>query len=386
MKIVVACDSFKGSCTAKEAAGSISAGICRVYPKARILQLPVSDGGEGMLDAILQGAGGRRKYVDVKNPQGQNIKASFAIMEDRRAVIEMAEASGLTLISQKERNPLTATTYGTGQLIRAALDEGCPEIIVGIGGSGTNDGGTGMAQALGARFLDGEGKELPWGGGALGRLKRIELSGLDKRLAGTKVIIASDVANPLCGKEGASRMYGPQKGATPEMVEQLEAGLAHMAETAKEQLGEDIRHMPGAGAAGGLGAGLMLFCRAERKPGIDMVLDLIRFDEKIQDADMVITGEGRLDTQSLYGKVPVGIAGRVKSRRNIPVFALAGGIGEGVEGLYEKGIDACLGITREPVSLEYAMENVETLLEEAAGQLMRIIKTVQDCGKGQHLV
>lgn len=376
MKIVIACDSFKGSCSSIKAVRYIADGIRRVFPEAVLETLPIADGGEGMLEAVLAAAEGVRKYVTVADPLGYPRRASFGILNDKTAVIEMAEASGLTLIPKNALNPMAATTYGTGELIRAALDEGCQNIIVGIGGSATNDGGAGMAQALGVRFLDENGGELPYGGGALGRLHKIDVCGIDARLAETNIIIASDVSNPLCGENGAAQVYAAQKGATPEMIPILDDNLAHFARTAKMQLGTDIADKAGAGAAGGLGAGLMLFCHAKMQSGISTILDIVRFDEKIADADMVVTGEGKLDAQSAFGKAPVGIAQRVKRQRSIPVFAIVGEIGNEIEAVYKEGIDSAVSITPGPVSLDYAMHNVETLLSDTAERLMRIVKAV----------
>lgn len=376
MKVIVACDSYKGSCSAVRAVSCIAEGIRRVYPDAAVEKIPMADGGEGLVEAVLEAMPGRLETVEAKDPLGRPVQASYGILEDGTAVIEMAAASGLPLLSGEERNPLKTTTYGTGELLRAALDKGCRKILIGIGGSATNDGGAGMAQALGARLLDEDGEELLFGGGSLERLYRIDLSGLDRRLADTRIMVACDVENPLCGERGASAVYGPQKGATPEMVSILDRNLAHFARIAGEQLGKDIAEAPGAGAAGGLGAGLMLFCGAEMRSGIETMLDIADFDRKAAGADLVITGEGRIDYQSAYGKVPTGVAQRAKKQGNIPVIAIVGSIGEGAENTYAYGIDSVFSILPGPASLEYAMENTGRLMADTAERVMRLVRTL----------
>lgn len=379
MKIVVACDSYKGSCSSVKAVQYIKKGVLRACPDAVVETIPMADGGEGLVETILEAVPGRLCTAQVTDPLGRPISAAYGVLGDGSAVIEMAAASGLPLLSRKERNPLLTTTYGTGELVRTALDQGCRKIMIGIGGSATNDGGAGMAQALGVRFLDREGRELPFGGGALGRLYDIDVSGLDPRLAEAEIVVACDVDNPLCGEKGASVVYGPQKGASPEMVRNLDRNLAHFARIAEGKTGRRVATEKGAGAAGGLGAGLMLFCGAQMKSGIDTVLDITNFDGKCQGADLVITGEGRLDYQSVHGKVPVGVAGRVKKQEDIPVIALVGSIGERAWETYAYGIGSVFSIVPGPVSLEYALENVEELMTDASERIMRLFRMASFC-------
>lgn len=380
MKVIVACDSYKGSCSAVSAARYIGEGVRRAVPEAAVETIPVADGGEGLVEAVLEAAPGRLETAKVRDPLGRFVEASYGILDDGTAVIEMAAASGLPLLAAEERNPMITTTYGTGELIRRALDRGCRKILIGIGGSATNDGGAGMAQALGVRLRDRKGKELPWGGGPLGMLQDMDVSGIDPRLAHTLITVACDVTNPLCGERGASAVYGPQKGATPEMIRILDENLARFARVAGERLGIEIGETPGAGAAGGLGAGLLLFTGAKMRSGIDTVLDIADFDGKVKEADLVITGEGRIDYQSAYGKVPVGVAKRVKRQRDIPVIALVGGIGERAEETYACGIDSVFSIVPAPVTLEYAMANTRRLMTDAAERVMRLVKALGKTG------
>lgn len=376
MKVVIACDSFKGSLSAVEAGESLAAGICRIYPEAVTDILPVADGGEGTVDAFLYARKGRRYTAEVMGPLGNPVMAEYAMLDDGTAVIEMAAASGLPLMKGKTLDPMRATTYGTGQLMKAALDAGCQKMILGLGGSATNDAGAGMAQALGAVFLDKEGRQLGYGGGSLGELAMIDLSGLDPRIGKIQVIAAGDVRNPLCGREGASAVYGQQKGADMGMIRVLDQNLRHFAEVAAEQLGKEVQDMPGAGAAGGLGAGLLLFCNASMESGIKMLLDAVDFDSRIQDADLVITGEGQMDGQSVCGKVPVGVAKRVKGRRQIPVIAVTGSIGAGAEAVYRCGVDAIFSIEPGPMALEVAIEHGGELLCDTAERIMRFYRAV----------
>lgn len=377
MKIVIACDSFKGSVSAIQVADYLAEGIRRVWPQAEIDCVPVADGGEGTIDAFLYSLSGRRMTAAVMGPLGATVQADYALLEDGTAVIEMAAASGLPLLSADQRDPMKATTYGTGQLMKAALDAGCSRIVIGLGGSATNDGGAGMAQALGVRMLDKSGRSLPPGGGSLDQLDWIDLSGLDKRLTHTPVIVACDVTNPLCGQQGASAVYGPQKGATPAMIEQLDANLAHYARIGKICTGRDVAETPGAGAAGGLGAGLLLFCNTQIRSGIATVLDTVEFDRRVADADLVFTGEGRLDGQSICGKTPVGVAQRIKAHRKIPVVAIVGGIGPEADRVYDYGIDAVFATAPGPITLKEAIQNSHELLASAAERVARLIRAVQ---------
>ncbi|GAF82011.1 unnamed protein product, partial [marine sediment metagenome] len=277
MKIVVAPDSFKGSLTAVEVSDAIAQGVREIFPEAEIVKIPMADGGDGTVQCLVNATRGKILKEKVTGPLGDEVLASYGILGDKKtAVIEMAEASGLTLVPKNKRNPLITTTYGTGQLIKAALDQGCRKMIIGIGGSATNDGGAGMVQALGAKLLDKDGEEIGFGGGELKKLNRIDISNLDNRLSDTKVLVASDVNNPLCGPKGASRIYGPQKGATPELIEELDKSLAHFAKLVKRDLHKDIKNIPGAGAAGGLGAGLMAFLDAELRPGIEIIIEIVK--------------------------------------------------------------------------------------------------------------
>lgn len=377
MKILIAVDSFKGSIDTLGAAGAIARGIRSVSPDAEIIEVPIADGGEGTVSAVVGGMGGELRKCSVTGPLGEERSAEYGILPDGTAVIEMAQASGLPLVPENLRNPLVTTSYGTGQLISSALDNGCRKVIIGIGGSATNDGGFGMAQALGASFRDESGKELGPGGGQLEFLHSIDISGLDKRLSSCEIIVACDVTNPLCGENGASAVYGPQKGATPEMVKRLDANLEHYAKLISTQLGKGIKDIPGAGAAGGLGAGLMAFCNAKIKPGIEIVMELTSLEEKMEGADLVITGEGRIDGSSAFGKAPSGVAGIAK-RKKIPVAALCGGVGPGAEAIYEYGVDAIVPIVNKPMPLQEAMDNAETLLAEAAERIMRIYAMGRD--------
>ena len=382
MRIVVAPDSYKGSLSALGVAQAMERGILHVFPDADVCKIPMADGGEGTVDALLAATGGEHRQSVVSDPLGQRILASWGILGDgRTAVIEMAAASGLTLLATDERNPRITTTYGTGELMRAALDAGLRKIILGIGGSATNDGGAGMARALGARFLDADGHELPDGGAALAGLQRIDLSQLDPRLRETEIVVACDVDNPLCGVRGASAVFGPQKGATPAMVVELDAALAHFASVAQNATGRDIAEQAGAGAAGGLGAGLLLFTPAQLKPGVDIVLDAVGFSGLVKDADFVITGEGCTDFQTAFGKAPVGVARRAKPF-SIPVFCLSGSLGQGADDVLALGIDAVLSISGRPMTLAESMGAASALIEAATVRLCRVIKASrQKCGQ-----
>ena len=375
MRIVVAPDSFKGSLSSIQAANAIEKGIIGAAQTCRepveVIKVPIADGGEGTVEAIITANKGEIVKTRVLDPLGREIDSFFGILPDNSAVIEMAAASGLNLLGDDERNPMKTTTYGTGQLIKEALDYGCKRIIIGIGGSATNDGGVGMAQALGISFLDNQGNQIGFGGGELSKISKIDVSLLDPRIKDTVITIASDVKNPLCGPNGASAVYGPQKGATPEMVETLDRNLKHLAKTIHEQLNIDILNVPGSGAAGGLGAGLMAFLGAKFCLGIKLVTELARLEEKIQRADLVVTGEGSTDYQTLFGKVPHGIADIAK-KYSKPVICISGSLGKGYEQLYNEGIDAFFSIVNRPMSLEEAMNNAEVLLEQTAKNVIKV--------------
>lgn len=373
MKIVVAPDSFKGSVTALQAANAIEQGLRRVFPDATIEKIPMADGGEGTVQSLVDATGGHIKTKTVLGPLGNEVEAEFGILADgKTAVIEMASASGLTLIPSDERDPLRTTTYGTGQLILAALEEGCRHLIIGIGGSATNDGGAGMAEALGVKFLNMDGEQIPRGGGGLGELATIDRTGLHPAVAETETVVACDVNNPLTGPKGASYVYGPQKGATPDIVKILDSNLSHYDTILTQTFGSSFNCIPGAGAAGGLGAGLVAFLNAELKLGVDIMIDTVKLKERMKGASLVFTGEGQLDFQTVFGKTPIGVA-KIAKVRNIPVIAIAGGIGEGAENVYDAGIDAILGIAQAPISLEDSVENALQLIEDTAEQAARLV-------------
>ena len=373
MKIVVAPDSFKGSVTALQAANAIEQGLRRVFPDAEIDKIPMADGGEGTVQSLVDATGGHIQTQRVSGPLGNEVDAEFGILANgETAVIEMAAASGLTLVPSDKRNPLHTTSYGTGQLIYTALQAGCSRLIIGIGGSATNDGGAGMAEALGVQFLNTDGKPIERGGGGLGELSSIDIAGLHAKIADTETVVACDVNNPLTGHEGASHVYGPQKGATPEMVKKLDAHLKHYNQVLTQTFGQSFNDIPGAGAAGGLGAGLVAFLNADLKLGIDIMIDTVKLKDRMKGASLVITGEGQLDFQTAFGKTPVGVA-KVAKAGNIPVIAIAGGIGEGAESVYDAGIDAMLGIVQAPMSLENAVEDAPQLISDTAEQAARLI-------------
>jgi len=351
MKIVVAPDSFKCSLTAVEVSGAIEQGVREIFPEAEIVKIPMADGGDGTVQCLVNATGGEILREKVTGPLGDEVLASYGILGDKKtAVIEMAEASGLTLVPENKRNPLITTTYGTGQLIKAALDQGCRKMIIGIGGSATNDGGAGMVRALGVKLLDKEEKEIGFGGGELKKVFRIDTKCLDNRLSETKVLIASDVSNPLCGPKGASRIYGPQKGATPEVIKELDESLAYFAEIIKRDLNKDVKDIPGAGAAGGLGASLMAFLDAELRPGIEIIIEIVKLEQAIKDANLVITGEGKIDSQTIYGKAPIGVA-KIAKKYNIPVIAVAAIISDDAEIVHQYGINTLIKISEPPISL-----------------------------------
>lgn len=351
MKIVVAPDSFKGSLTAVEVSDAIGQGVREIFPEAEIVKIPMADGGDGTVQCLVNATGGEILREKVTDPLGDEVWASYGTLGDKKtAVIEMAEASGLTLVPENRRNPLITTTYGTGQLIKAGLDRGCRKMIIGIGGSATNDGGAGMVQALGVKLLDKDGEDVGFGGGELKKVFRIDTKYLDNRLSETKVLIASDVSNPLCGPKGAARVYGPQKGATLEMIKKLDESLAYFAEIIKRDLNKDIKDIPGAGAAGGLGAGLMAFLDAELRPGIEIIIEIVKLEQAIKNADLVITGEGKIDSQTIYGKAPIGVA-KIAKKYNIPVIAVAAIIGDDADIVHKYGINTLIKISEPPMGL-----------------------------------
>jgi glycerate kinase len=374
MKFVLAPDSFKESMTAKNAALAMEKGIKKVFPNAECVIVPMADGGEGTVESLVSFSNGEMIKTEVIGPLGKKIIAEYGLLgEGQTAVIEMASASGLGLIKLEDRNPLLATTYGTGQLIRDALDKGVSRFLIGIGGSATNDGGMGMLQALGVSFKDRNGDELSFGGGALDQLHSIDMSGLDERIKTAQIDVACDVTNPLIGENGASAIFGPQKGASPEMVNLLDRNLSHFAEVIKTQLGQDIAYIEGAGAAGGLGAGLMAFLHARLKKGIDLVIEYTGLEEKVKGADFCFTGEGSIDGQTLFGKTPYGVA-KIAKKHSVPVIAFAGRIGDGVDPLYNNGFHAIIGILKGVTSLEEALQSGEENLAFAAENICRVLK------------
>lgn len=374
MKFVLAPDSFKESMTAKEAAAAMQRGVKKVFPSSECIIVPMADGGEGTVQSLVDATNGRILKERVTGPLGKEVLAEFGVLGDNEtAVIEMASASGLMLVDVENRNPLITTTYGTGELIKKALDQGVRKFIIGIGGSATNDGGAGMLQALGARLLDDAGNELPFGGGYLNNLKEIDLTNFDKRIEDIEVKVACDVNNPLTGENGASRVFGPQKGADEEAILILDNNLHHFSNIIKDTNGKDVEFYPGAGAAGGLGAGLLAFLNAELKNGIDLVIEEVNLKDQVKNADYVFTGEGSIDFQTKFGKTPVGVA-KVAKAANAKVIVFAGKVGENIDCLYEEGIGAIVSILQEVCDLEEALTMGAKNLEKATENICRIIK------------
>lgn len=372
MKIVIAPDSYKGSLTAKEACSAMERGVLKAVPDAEIITVPMSDGGEGTTRSLVDSLGGTIIECEVKNPLEIPVTASYGILSDGTAVIEMAEASGLTLIKRDQRDPMITTTYGTGELIKDALDRGCRGFILGIGGSATNDGGAGMAQALGFRLLDSNGRQIPFGGAGLAGIVRIDTSKADARIGESRFTVACDVDNPLCGPNGASNVFGPQKGATAEMVDILDKNLDHFADIIGRDMGVRVKDVPGAGAAGGLGAGMLAFLNASLKKGVDIIIDAVELKEKLKGADLVITGEGGCDFQTVNGKTPFGVA-KTAQRLGVPAIIIAGTIGEGTEKLYDYGVTGIFTLVNGPVTLDDAIKNAGRLIEGAAERVVRCL-------------
>lgn len=373
-KYVVAPDSFKESMTAKEVCDAMEKGIKEADSAAEVIKVPMADGGEGTVDSLVDATHGQRVIVEVTGPLGNKISAYYGILGNGiTAVIEMAKASGLEIVEKKKRNPMITTTFGTGELIRDALDHNVKEIIIGLGGSSTNDGGSGMAQALGAKLLDQNNHQIPFGGGNLDKLDKIDISNLDSRLQDVKIILASDVTNPLIGKEGASRVFGLQKGATPEMVEKLENNLQHYAKIVKRDLNKDVASVSGAGAAGGLGAGLMAFTTCEMRQGVDLAIEVTKLEDKIRDTDYVFTGEGGTDFQTKFGKTPYGVA-KLGKKYHKPVTSLAGYLGEGIDSLYSEGFTAIFGIIPGACDLSTALKNGPSNVARTTENIVRLLK------------
>lgn len=372
MKIVLAPDSFKESLSALQVAESIERGFKQVLPNAEYVKVPMADGGEGTVQSLVDATGGRIIKKTVTGPLGEAAEAFFGILgNEKTAVIEMAAASGLHLVPATKRNPLLTTTRGTGELIAAALDYNVNHIIIGIGGSATNDGGAGMARALGTRFLNSDGQEIGEGGGALSDLAAIDLSRLDSRLADVKIEVACDVDNPLIGPKGASTIYGPQKGATPVIVNQLDENLAHYAAIIEKDLGVKIADVPGAGAAGGLGGGLLAFMQAELSRGVDIVMEAAKLSDIIAGADLVITGEGKIDGQTIFGKTPIGVAKTAK-KHGVPVIGIAGNVASDSDVVHEYGIDAIFSIVPGAVSLQEAFLHADEFVERTARNIAAV--------------
>jgi glycerate kinase len=374
MNIIIAPDGFKDCLTARQVSQALMEGITAGYPEATIQLAPMADGGEGTVESVIDATGGRLIHMNVLDPLLRTVPSFYGIAGDgNTAVIEMAAASGIELLEHSEKDPWVTSTFGTGQLILDALEQGCRRILLGIGGSATNDGGAGMAKALGVRFTATDGSPCREGGGGLGALERIHMEGLDPRIGATEILVACDVSNPLTGPQGASATYGPQKGAGPEMVSRLDSNLAHYTKIIHQQLNKDISNVPGAGAAGGLGAGLLAFLDAKLVSGFAMVAESVGLERKIMDADLVITGEGRMDHQTQFGKTPYGVA-QLARKHGKPVIAVAGSLEDGVQSLYQHGFDLILSIQEKPTDLSYAIEHAEEMLQRTGERIARMLK------------
>lgn len=381
MKIVIAPDSFKESLTALQVAAAIEAGMCAVWPEAEYVKVPVADGGEGTVQALIDATGGRRVAVRVTGPLGEPVDAFYGLIggadgdagADKLAVIEMAAASGLESVPPERRDPRVATTRGTGELILHALEAGARRFVLGVGGSATNDGGAGMLQALGVRLLDADGRDLVPGGAELARLARIDAAGLDARVRASVFEVASDVANPLVGPNGASAIFGPQKGATPEMVVQLDANLRHYADVVQRDTGQDVAGVPGAGAGGGIAAAMIVFLGGRLRPGVEIVTEAVGLDAALRDADLVVTGEGRIDGQTVHGKTPMGVA-RVAARHGVPVVAIGGSLARDADAVYSHGIAAIAAAVTRPSSVGEALAAAEENLRNAARNVAALLR------------
>lgn len=373
MKILIAPDSFKGSLSAIEVCHNIEIGIRRVYKDADMIKVPMADGGEGTLEALINSTKGKIYKTYVKDPLFRNIKAEYGILGDENTcIIEMAKASGLLLLNKEEQNPMLTSTYGSGELILEALDQGCRNFIIGIGGSSTTDGGIGMAAALGVKFMDEKHVELKPIGSSLSKIESIDLSGLDKRIKDARFTIASDVENPLYGKQGAAYVYGPQKGATENMVRKLDKGLRNYASIIKRDLKIDVNKIKGSGGAGGLGAGLIVFLNAEMKSGIDIIIEKTKIEEKIKNVDLIITGEGKIDYQTQFGKASYGLA-KLGKKYNKKVIGICGFMGENIDNLYDYGFTSIFSIVDKPMTLEESMAKTPDLLQKTMENIVRLI-------------
>ncbi len=374
MKILLAPDSFKGTLTSMEVIELLAEAAKEHFSPLEVVKVPIADGGEGTVDSLATATGGEYRQVEVTGPvEGSRIQARYGIIGGKTAVIEMAQASGIILIAPEQRDPLTATTFGTGELIKAALEEGIRDFLIGIGGSATNDGGVGAAQALGVSFTDEKGLEIGVGGKELARIRKIDLIQLDPRIGESRITVICDVSNPLTGPKGATAVYGPQKGVTEALFPSLEEGMKNYEKLIKEATGLDMSMIPGTGAAGGLGAALVAFLGAALKPGIDTILDYVNYEKLLEGVDLVVTGEGRIDGQSVYGKVPVGVAKRSKLK-NVPVAVITGGMGHEAQKVYDFGIDSIMPLFNRDMTLEEALSNSEKLMRDAADRMFRFIK------------
>ena len=375
MNIIIAPQTFKGSISALNVAKAMESGVLKVIPNANITLVPVADGGDGTLETLVETSNGDIRTIEVTGPMVERIEAQWGAMGDgKTAVIEMARTSGLALVPEQNMNPLISTTFGLGETIKHALNSGFRKFIIGIGGSATNDAGAGMAQALGIHFLDANGKELSFGGAALSKLDQIDLKSLDARALQSEFLVACDVSNPLTGPEGASAIYGPQKGASPEMVDQLDSALRNFGNIISRDIDIDVDKIPGSGAAGGLGAGLTALLGAKLRKGVDIVLDSVNLDSHLKDADLVITGEGQMDYQTVYAKAPIGVAER-SSLYGVPVIAISGSLGENYQVVHKHGISAVGAITTSPMPLSDASENASSLISSSVEQALRFMKT-----------
>lgn len=380
MKVVIAIDSFKGSLSSNELGDALSLGIKKVYKDVEIIKIPIADGGEGTVEAMVYGTGGKFIEVEVHGPLMNKIKATYGILGDgKTAIIEMATASGLPLVPVEKRNPNKTTTFGTGELIKDAIKKGCREFIIGIGGSATNDGGLGMMQGLGYKFYDKEEKELGQGGEIMNQIEKIDSTQALEELSQCKFLVACDVDNPFYGPRGAAHVYGKQKGANEQMILELDNGLKHLSEILNKTYNIDINSLPGAGAAGGLGGGIVAFLNGILKPGIEIILEKVEFEKKVINSDFVITGEGRIDFQTVMGKAPVGVS-KLAKKYNIPVIALAGSVADDADKTHEAGIDSIFSIINYPISLEEAMkkENSKKFVEKNAEEIFRLIKICEN--------
>ena len=371
MHIVVAPDSYKGSVGAFQAAEAMKEGVTKAFPSANVTLLPMADGGEGTVETLVYATGGSMQHVEVTGPLGKKVQGYYGVLGDgQTCVIEMAVASGLHLLHQEERNPLFTTTYGTGELIQHALNAGYTRFILGLGGSATNDGGAGMLQALGVKLLDEQGVPLTFGGAALQQLAHIDLTEFDARISQCEFLIASDVDNPFIGERGASYIFGPQKGATKDMVETLDAALHHFADCIEQTIHIRIHDMPGAGAAGGIGGAFLAFFPSTLRRGVDIIAETVQLEQYVTNADLVLTGEGQTDYQTKFGKAPMGVA-QIAKRHGVDVIIISGSVGEQVEELFPYGVRSVHSIMDRPMSLEYAMQHATELIAKCTEQIVR---------------